>query len=375
MKAFDLQDFLKDLENVVNIDSHAEDVEGCNKVSRYYEELLKDQYFIKEFDLGPTRGFSTLITNTEEVSYDVLLMAHVDTVFHKGTVAERPFKIVEGRGYGPGVTDMKAGGLVGVHALANCAEELKPLKIALSLNPEEEQSSVFIRPLLEELSKKSKYVIILEPARANGAHVEERKGLGRYEINFKGVAAHSGVNPADGRSAIHEMAYWVRQLITLHSLETGFTVNVGEVRGGTGANIVAEDCTIVIDIRLTQMEQEAAWNKLLEELKVHAAENEIGVKVSGYVKRPPMFKTAATDEFIALINKEAAALDMPCEWVKTGGGSDGNFSAALGIPTVDGFGPIGGNAHSDKEYMEVASIEPSYKLFLATLIALKNKLY
>ncbi len=375
MKDFDLKAYLQDLENVVNIDSHAEDVEGVNKVSRYFQELLQDKYYIKEFDLGPSRGFSTLITNTEEDSYDVLMMAHVDTVFHKGTVAARPFKIEEGVGYGPGVSDMKAGGLVGVYAMANCAEELKPLKIALSLNPEEEQSSVFIRPLLEELSKKSKYVIILEPARANGAHVEERKGLGRYAIDFKGVAAHSGVNPADGRSAIHEMAYWVNKLTELHSLETGFTVNVGEVNGGTGANIVAEHCGIVIDIRLTQMEQIKAWDGLLEELKLHAAAKEIGVTIDGWVKRPPMFKTAATDEFIALINETAAASGLDCRWVKTGGGSDGNFSAALGIPTVDGMGPIGGAAHSDKEYLEIASIEPDYHLLVNTLLALRNKLY
>ena len=372
MKNFLLEEYLQDLEQVVNIDSHAEDVSGVTAVGNYYKEkLVAAGYKVHEFDMGPEIAHPLLLTNTDEDEYDVLLMAHLDTVFHHGEATKRPFTIIDGVAHGPGCNDMKSGGILGVHALVNNVEELKDLRIAYALNPEEEQSSKHVRAWLEALSKKSKNVIILEPARENGDHVDERKGIGRFTFKFTGRTAHAGNNPAAGRSAIHEMGYWICELAGLTNFDSGFTVNVGLVSGGTGANVVAGEGQMTVDIRMQTLPQvDIYWHKL-EELKAHATSKEVKVEVLGGITRPPMFKTEATEKLVALVNKAAEELGLPCNWVKAGAGSDGNFSAALGVPTVDALGPSGGKSHTAEEYMLVASVEPAYKLLVRTLELLR----
>ena len=375
MQTFNLDVFLQNLEYLVNIDSHAEDISGVTKVGKYYADLFDEKFFVREVQIDPSIAPGLLITNTQEEKYDLLLMAHMDTVFHAGEAAKRPFKNDGERLTGPGVNDMKSGGLLGCYAMINNYEELKKLKIALAFNPEEEMGSRHVRPWFEELSKKSSYVIVLEPARGNGAHVEARKGVGKYFINFHGVASHAGTHPVAGRSAIHEMGYWVCRLVELHNLETGFTVNVGTVKGGVNPNVVADFCEMAVDVRMETLDQIAAWDTLLEELQEHAFSKDINVEIIGGVNRPPMFKTAQTYKFIELCNRAAASLGMDCKWVKTGGGSDGNFSGALGVPTVDAFGPTGDGSHTVNEYVEVKSIAPAYELLVKIMLLLQEKIY
>ncbi len=375
MQTFNLDAFLQDLECLVNIDSHAEDISGVTKVGKYYAGLFDKKFFVKEVPIDSSIAPGILITNTQEEKYDLLLMAHMDTVFHAGEAAKRPFKNDGTYLTGPGVVDMKSGGLMGCYAMINNYEELNKLKIALAFNSEEEMGSRHVRAWFEELSRKSRYVIVLEPARGNGAHVEARKGVGKYFMNFHGVASHAGTHPADGRSAIHEMGYWICKLVELHNLETGFTVNVGTVKGGVNPNVVADFCEISVDLRMETLDQVTAWDNLLKELQQHAAAKDITVEIIGGVNRPPMFKTEQTEKFIELCNKAAAEIGVECKWVKTGGGSDGNFSGALGVPTVDGFGPIGDKAHTVNEYAEVKSIVPAYELLVKIMLLLQREIY
>ncbi|MEA5092426.1 Carboxypeptidase G2 [bioreactor metagenome] len=378
MIKFDLEKYLSDLEYLVNIDSNASDKQGVEKIATFFKQKFsKDGWFIKEYYANLLLGPCVEISNTQDDQYDLLLLGHMDTVFEVGTAAQRPFKILGGRAYGPGVTDMKSGDLMGAYVIEGMANQqiLAPLKVCLALNPEEEKGSKFVRKWLEDLARKSKYVIVLEHARGANEHVQERKGLGRYTFKFQGIAAHAGNNPELGRSAITEMAYWIGKLTDLTDLPEGFTINIGTVAGGEAANIVASEANMVVDLRLVRLEQEKKFNDCIIRLKEHAKAKEVKIEVSGGITRPPMFVTLKTEEFMTLVNSVSENLAMPCKWCKAGGGSDGNFSAALGIPTIDGFGPLGGSAHTDKEYLEVEAIEPAAKLLLEIIKTLRQKLY
>jgi len=378
MIKFDLEKYLSDLEYLVNIDSNASDKQGVEKIATFFKQKFsKDGWFIKEYYANLLLGPCVEISNTQDDQYDLLLLGHMDTVFEVGTAAQRPFKILGGRAYGPGVTDMKSGDLMGAYVIEGMANQqiLAPLKVCLALNPEEEKGSKFVRKWLEDLARKSKYVIVLEHARGANEHVQERKGLGRYTFKFQGIAAHAGNNPELGRSAITEMAYWIGKLTALTDLPEGFTINIGTVAGGEAANIVASEANMVVDLRLVRLEQEKKFNDCIIRLKEHAKAKEVKIEVSGGITRPPMFVTLKTEEFMTLVNSVSENLAMPCKWCKAGGGSDGNFSAALGIPTIDGFGPLGGSAHTDKEYLEVEAIEPAAKLLLEIIKTLRQKLY
>ena len=376
MRKFDLDAYLQDLANVVNIDSNGFDVEGTTRVADYFAAMFPDEeWTVQHVDVGDVTANGLLIANTPEGEYDVLLMAHIDTVFDRGEAAKRPFKVENGRAYGPGVYDMKCGALQGIYAMLNCAEEFKPLRIALALNPEEEKGSRHVRSWFEDLSRVSRTAICLEPARPKGEHVMARKGLGRYTIKFHGRAAHAGNAHQDGRSAINEMAYWICKLVTLTNYEKGFTINIGTVKGGFGTNTVAAECEMEIDLSMAAIEQHDDFLALVEELQKHAQTMEITVELLGGVTRPPMFRTEKTDAFVALVNEEAVKLGLGTTWLSVGGGSDGNFSAALGVPTIDAMGPIGGKAHTEEEYLEVASVEPAYELFVNVMLRLKEKFY
>ena len=378
MIKFELENYLADLEYLVNIDSNASDKQGVEKIATFFKQKFsKDGWFIKEHYASTSLGPCVEISNTQDEQYDLLLMGHMDTVFEAGTAGKRPFRILGERAYGPGVTDMKSGDLIGAYAMDILEKEqaLAPLKICLALNPEEEKGSKHVRKWLENLSMRSKYVIVLEHARGDNEHVQERKGLGRYTLKFQGIAAHAGNNPELGRSAITEMAYWISKLAELTDFAEGFTVNIGTVAGGEAANIVASEANMVVDLRLVRLEQEQKFNDCILELKEHAQKKEVKIEVSGGITRPPMFVTAETEIFMTLVNNVSESLAMPCKWCKAGGGSDGNFSAALGIPTIDGFGPLGGSAHTDNEYLEVEAIEPAAKLLLEIVKKLRQKLY
>lgn len=378
MTSYNIEKYIQDLEYLVNIDCKAENFAGIDKVAAYLaKDFTSPMWHVRRIDCGSDCAPPLVIANTDGEDYDVILCCHMDTVFPDGTVAERPFSIKGDRAYGPGVSDMKCGCLQGTHVLKamEAAGSLKQLKVCLAFNSEEERGSSNVKSWLKEIGSHSKYCLVLEAARANGARVLERKGVLRYQVSMKGRAAHAGNAPQDGRSAVNEMAYWILQLAALTNFKSGLTVNTGIANGGMIYNSVAPDAFMDIDVRVTGKEQISIVEEAFAKLSGHAAATEIQVEVKNLVNMPPMSSTPDTAGLVAIIDAASKEFGLSTEWVKAGGGSDGNYTSGAGATTVDGLGPTGGCGHSDAEYLELASIEPSLHCLEKILLDLQAELY
>jgi len=366
-----LETYLNELEYIVNIDSGSKYLEGVAKVGEYFAEKFTAMGWSvnkQNFDSAIAPCFE--ITNTDKECFDILLVGHLDTVFPIGTVSERPFTIKDGKAYGPGVVDMKSGLLSAYYVLKKLHDDkkLQKVSICLALNSEEEISSKRARPWLERLSSQSRFVFVLEPARANGDLVLMRKGLGRYNIDFHGVAAHAGVDPQNGVSAIGELGHWITVLQGMTDIPAGLIVNVGTVVGGTAANVVADYAKAEVDFRFVDMKQVEKIENQLSSLLAHAEISKVKVNVAGGVNRPQMIPTEKTERLCRLAETIGSDIGIDIKWANTGGGSDGNFSAALGVPTIDGLGPIGGGTHSVNEYLVIDSIQQRMHLLSELIV-------
>lgn len=364
--SFDLTAYLKDLEYLVNIDSGSNHPEGITQVASFFSERFSQLgWDVKVHSFGLSAGPCLEIVNSSDARhYDVLLMGHMDTVFKVGTAAERPFTIKEDKAFGPGVIDMKPGLLYIYYVLRQMHEigMLKGASVCVALNCDEEISSKFSRPWLEELSKKSKYVLVLEAARADGNLVNKRKGIGRYSLAFNGLASHAGVDPEKGCSAIQELAHWILALHGMTNYQTGTTVNIGVVSGGTNVNVVADSAKAEVDVRICDLAEAVKIEALMNDLVAFPRTKGVTATVSGGVTRPPMNPSETTLGLCSIVEQIGSDLGINIGWTFTGGGSDGCFSANLGVPTIDGLGPVGGGAHGTGEYLVVSSIEPRFHL-------------
>ncbi|HEY4543534.1 MAG TPA: M20 family metallopeptidase [Tissierellaceae bacterium] len=375
LKEFSLDGYLEKLEDVVNIDSGSFDKEGVEEVALYFKKLY-DQlglytklHYINE-NAGPALEVRN---NPDSEKVDILLLGHMDTVFSKGTVKDRPFSTNGNMAYGPGVIDMKAGLMSIYYAIKELKDEFDgKVNICILHNPDEEISSRYSRSMIEEIAKNSNYALILEAARVDGELVYKRKGLAKYKITFTGKAAHSGVDPENGISAINELAYYVEKLHDMNNYDVGTSVNVGIIEGGTQANVIAESASLTVDLRYTDINE---FNKIINqinELVENPITKGIKVEVEQLGQRPPMNPSEKTKRVYKLIEEVGEDVGVKVEWKATGGGSDANFTAALGVPTVDGLAPIGGADHGVDEYMEIDSIEPRLKLLVETMRRLPN---
>lgn len=378
MTTYNIEQYMKDLEYLVNIDCNAQNFVGIDKVADYLsKDFTGPMWRVKRIDCGPDCAKPLVITNTDDTDYDVTLCCHMDTVFPDGTVAVRPFSVKGDRAYGPGVSDMKCCCLQATHVLKAMEEagSLKELKVCLAFNSEEEIGSVHVLSWFQELGSHSKYCLVLEAARATGARVLERKGVCHYQVKLKGRAAHAGNAPQDGRSAINEMAYWVLQLAALTNFETGMTVNTGVVNGGSGYNSVAADAFMDIDLRVVDKAQISIMEEAFAKLQEHAKAAEIETEIKTISSMPPMASTPETAGLVEIIDAASRAYGLSTEWVKAGGGSDGNHMSGAGATTVDGIGPTGAGGHSEAEYLELNSVEPSLHCLEKILLDLQEKLY
>ena len=373
--SFNLDQFLKDLEYLVNIDSQSRDTEGVAAVAAYFEKAFAGiGWKVEKKDFGPAVGPSLKITNGE-APYDSLLLGHLDTVFPKGTVAERPFARDEKRAYGPGVNDMKGGLLFGLYAARALTEEGAPGSFCIVYNSEEEIGSRRARPWIEELARESRTAVILEPARPNGNLMNERKGLGRIDVTFHGKAAHAGVEPEKGVSAVNEMAHWIIGLHGLTDFGKGTTLNAGVVSGGTTPNVVPEKASMTVDVRIKIPEEKNRIDAKIAELKAHPATAGINVEADFFLTRPPMNPSPKTMKLCALVEEAGREAGVEVRWQGTGGGSDGNFTAALDVPTVDGLGPVGGGSHAVTEYVEIGEISSRFALLMGILERIPHALF
>ena len=297
----------------------------------------------------------------------VLLLGHFDTVWPVGQIARMPIEVRGGRLHGPGTFDMKAGiglGLQAVRALT-AAAALRG-RVAMLWTTDEETGSGTSRPLVEREALASDAVLVLEPALPGGAVKTSRKGCGQFELIAHGVAAHAGVDPGKGVSAIGEIARQILAIEALADLPRGVSVNVGIVSGGSRPNVVAEEARAIVDVRAPTAAQADAIMRAFSALRPQLSGARLDL--TGGFERPPMERTEGVARLYAEACAIAAELGVALEEGGTGGGSDGNFCAALGVPTLDGLGAVGDGAHALHEHVEVASL-PLRAAILAGLIA------
>jgi glutamate carboxypeptidase len=276
----------------------------------------------------------------------VLLLGHLDTVWPVGTLARMPWRVEDGRAYGPGVLDMKAGVVMALAAIKLVREVDADRPVVLLLSGDEETGSRQSRELIEQIAKECRAAFVLEPAQGpQGAYKTARKGVGQFRLEIRGVPSHSGVDFSAGHSAVRELAWQIEQISALTDLQRGTTLNVGVVAGGTQSNVVAAEAWAEIDLRVTTMADAETITRRLQGLK--ARNPQCVLRLTGGLNRPPMERTPGTVALFEQAKGLAADLGFALEEAATGGGSDGNFTSALGVPTLDGMGAIGNGAHAD----------------------------
>jgi glutamate carboxypeptidase len=368
-----LPGYVKDLEQLVNIDCGSYTPDGVNRVADLVAARLTAIGASVERRNGGTAPDGRpvgdlLIGRHAGTGPRVLLIGHMDTVFDPGTVAARPFQVDGSRALGPGVSDMKGGLLAGLVALTVLdAADHRPT-FTFVANPDEEIGSPFSGPVIRELAADHDVALVLECARANGDIVSARKGIADLVVTVHGRAAHAGVEPQKGRSAILAAAGLVEGLHALNGRWPTVTCNVGVIAGGTRPNVVAATCRLEVDLRAANAgEFEAATAAMTELLRTTSVPDTSAVsEVSA--SHPPMEKSPATARLVDLAVGMADELGFELRDAATGGASDANTTAAAGVPTLDGLGPIGGDDHAPAEWLDLASVVPRTTL-LAGLIA------
>ena len=302
----------------------------------------------------------------------ILLLGHFDTVWPVGQLKTMPLKRENGRLYGPGSFDMKAGiGLATLATRAVMAEGgLDQCQVVMLWTTDEEIGSTTSRALIEAEAQRSEAVLVFEPSLPGGALKTSRKGVGQFEMRVRGVSAHAGLDPGKGISAVRELA---RQIIAIDDLQdpvSGVTVTVGVIEGGTRANVVPADARAIIDARAVTRADAERVERTMKALVPHIAG--AAVSVSGGFDRPPLERTAGVVRLFELAQLVAKDLGINLEEGSAGGGSDGNFTAALGVPTLDGFGAVGDGAHALHEHVEIDALVPRAAVIAGLLARLAS---
>jgi glutamate carboxypeptidase len=298
----------------------------------------------------------------------VLLLGHFDTVYPVGTLVKMPCRVADGRLYGPGALDMKSGIALMLYVIEalQAWHDGMPRPVTVFLVSDEEVGSQSSRGITESLAKESAAVLVLEPAAGDrGAVKTARKGVGEYRLTVSGVAAHAGLDPGQGHSAIVELARQIAALSKLNDAERGISVNAGVIRGGTRTNVIAAEAVAEIDVRIKAAKQAAMLDRKLRSLK--AFDKGCKITVEGVINRMPMERNAGVAELYKKAQAIAEQIGWNLEEAAVGGGSDGNFTAALGVPTLDGLGGVGAGAHAAHEHVVIAEL-PRRALLLAGMI-------
>ena len=307
------------------------------KVKRYRQKAFGD---VLELRFGPARSKRGR----------VLLLGHLDTVWPMGTLAKMPWREAEGKLWGPGVLDMKAGVVMALEAVSALRASDAERPVTLLLVSEEEVGSPVSRGITERLAAESAAVLVLEPAQGL-AYKTARKGVGNYGLRVEGVGSHAGVDFGSGHSAVLETARLVERVSGFTDLSKGLTVNVGVIAGGTRSNVVAAECVAEVDVRIAKAKDAARVERMFGGLKV--TDKACRLTVTGGINRPPMERKAGTVKLFRLAQRLAGEMGLELEEAATGGGSDGNFTAAMGVATLDGMGAVGAGAHAAHEHVVV----------------------
>jgi glutamate carboxypeptidase len=364
---------LEALEHLVSLESPSTDKLALDfyaqNLAARFETLGAETTLIT----NPTSGAqlkATLRTPQTGLERPGLILCHYDTVWPMGTIEKQPFRVDGDKAYGPGAYDMKASHVMVEYALRGISElGLRlPRPIVILFNSDEEIGSLTSRGLIEELAQQSEYVLVLEPPTAEGALKTARKGVGIYTLQIKGRASHAGTQPELGISAIDELAHQILYLRNLSDLEQGTTVNAGVVKGGTRSNVIPAYAEAEIDVRAwTKQEAERIESAMASLQPISSG---VEVRVQGGFNRPPMMRSDAIEDLFHEVQHIGTKLGLELHEGSTGGGSDGNFTVALGVPTLDGLGAMGDGAHAVHEHILVSDLPIRTGLLAAILLEL-----
>jgi glutamate carboxypeptidase len=353
-------EFLSDLAALVNVDCGTHNKAGVDRVGQWISARCGAwDWQVEQFPLIE-QGNCWLARLRGDGAGHILLMGHLDTVYPEGTAAARPMRFDGSKIIGPGVCDMKGGLLVGMYALRalQLANFRDFAEIAFFFNSDEEIGSPGSRPIYQPITRGQDAALVLESARANGDIVSARKGSGEFHLRITGKAAHAGVEPEKGANAVVELAHQILALQELNGLAPGVTVNPGVIGGGTVSNVIPAEAWAIVDVRATDPAGAEVITHALRNLPAQSALPGTHVEVNGHFSYPPMARTPAVSLLAELARDSAHELGFEINDVATGGASDANVLASLGLPVLDGLGPIGGLDHSPDEYIEADSFVP-----------------
>jgi glutamate carboxypeptidase len=360
------------LEAAVNIDSGSANKTGADRMAKLMESFLRGPGIATQRHRLDTHGDCVSAeVGGHGAGGHVLLLGHMDTVFPAGTAARRPFRIEGELAHGPGVADMKAGLVMNAfvaRAFAELAPKAPPIHVFFT--GDEEVASPASRPLTLEQARGARAVFNAEPGRPTGNVVTGRKGAFFIDFEVRGVAAHAGVNPHKGASAIEAIARKVVELHQLADSATGISANVGTIEGGTTVNTVADRARAQLDVRYPgKVDREALHAKILEIIQRHSVRN-----THAHITHEGMFlplePSPAGEQLLALYQACAATLDMRVEAEFTGGSADSGLTASVGAPTLCATGPVGGDVHTDREWLRVGTIVPRAQALALTILDL-----
>jgi glutamate carboxypeptidase len=357
---------LGNIRNIVEIESPSRHAAGVNRVLETIARSFEGTGAALERELTTDSLGDILLVRCDPTRNEpgILVLSHMDTVHPVGTLASKLTYRREGdRVYGPGIYDMKGGLMLAVEAFRRIAQASRRTKLPITFlfTPDEELSSPVSRRVIEREARGQRYVLVTEPARDGGKVVTERKGIGVFVIRTRGRPAHAGGDAGKGRNAVVAMAEIVLAINGLNDPRRGITTNVGLIAGGTARNTVAEECMIEVDLRFCDPANASEMEAKLKALK--SSRPDIETTVTGKITRPPFVRGRGVD----LVFDKAATIAKEIGFnlkraPRVGGGSDGNFTVAMGIPTLDGLGVDGDGAHTNHEYMLFSSIEPRTRL-------------
>jgi glutamate carboxypeptidase len=374
----DMQQYLKDLEYLVNIDSGSKDgFAGLDKIADFFRERFEALgWQTEKHDLSPDAGPCLICTNRKAEKYDLLMIGHIDTVFPLGTAAERPFRYDDTYAYGPGASDMKDGSLLMYYIIKELPAELaEKLNIVVVFNPDEEIGSIYSRNAYKSYAERTRYAFVYEGSSATGVSCAERKGGIVYTVRFKGVAGHCGYVLTNGaKSAVHEMGRWIVALADMQDEAIGTSVNVGIANGGITKNTVAPDAMMVVDIRIKDNDEPDRFEAAIARLTEAAEKRGIGVEIERRFK-PALVYTDEVRAYVEHVCEITKAAGIPFSHAPRGGLSDANIIASYGAICLDGLGPSsGGGSHSPDEKSQYKTAEhfKNLSLFLMKDIA-ENK--
>jgi len=375
-------EYVADLETMVNVDCGSYTPDGVNHIADLMQSRLERTGWTVDRRPhvpapGAPRFGDTLVARLDgarpssEGGLRVLLVAHMDTVFPEGTAEVRPFRVEGSRALGPGVSDMKDGLLAGWYAV-RALQDLGALdvdSVTFVCNPDEEVGSPWSNSIIEEVGAGMDVAFVLEGARENGDLVSARKGIVDLRLVIHGRSAHAGVEPERGRSAILQAAHTTLALHELNGRWPGVTVNVGVIDGGSRPNVVADRCELQVDVRATTS---AGFEEALLEIERVVGRTDVPdtrIEAEWETGFPPMEKTPATARLVERAQDLARALGFDVKDASTGGASDANRVARMGVPVLDGLGPIGGDDHSVSEWVDLDSVVPRTTLLAAMIAA------